>query len=75
MTIVGSPNLTSRGFRVRSAPRGDLLELGLLTADPDVHRATVDLTKARLLGDSETLDFATWTAKNYEKIARAKGGT
>jgi phosphatidylserine/phosphatidylglycerophosphate/cardiolipin synthase-like enzyme len=74
MTIVGSANLTSRGFGVRGVPEDNLLELALLSADPDVHRATVDLAKKRLLGDLETLDFATWAANNYEKIVRAKGG-
>lgn len=75
MTIVGSANLTSRGFGVRGMPQEDWLELAILTADPDVHRATVKLVEKRLVGDSETLDFAIWAAKNYEKIARAKGGT
>ena len=75
MTIVGSANLTSRGFGVRGASQEDLLELAILTADPDVYRATVELAKKRLFGDSETLDFATWSVKNYEKIAQAKGGT
>ncbi|MBT9148463.1 MAG: hypothetical protein DDT32_02237 [Syntrophomonadaceae bacterium] len=75
MTIVGSANLTSRGFGVRGASQEDWLELAILTADPDVYRATVELARKRLFGDSETLDFATWAAKNYEKIALAKGGT
>jgi phosphatidylserine/phosphatidylglycerophosphate/cardiolipin synthase-like enzyme len=75
MAIVGSVNLTSRGFGIRDMPEEDLLELAILSADPDVHRATVELVKKRLLGDDETVDFGTWAAKNHEKIARAKGGT
>jgi len=75
MTIVGSANLTSRGFGVWGVSQEDLLELAILTADPDVHRATIELAKKRFLGDSETVDFATWAAENYGKIALAKGGT
>ena len=75
MTIVGSPNLTSRGFGVKGAPEVDLLEMALLTADPDVRIATVNLAEKRLFGNSETLDFATWVTNNHENIARAKGGT
>lgn len=74
MTIVGSANLTSAGFGSRTAPQDDLLELALLTPDPDVHGATVDVIEKRLLADINTSDFATWTAKNLDKIARAKGG-
>ncbi len=75
MVIVGSANLTSRGFGVRGVSQDDLLELAILTADPDVHRVTVELAKERLFGDRETVDFTTWVTDNYEKIALAKGGT
>jgi phosphatidylserine/phosphatidylglycerophosphate/cardiolipin synthase-like enzyme len=75
MTIVGSANLTSRGFGVRGMPQEDWLELAILTADPDVHRASVELAKKRLVGDSESLDFAAWATKNHEKIAQARGET
>ena len=74
MTIVGSPNLTSRGFGVRGTS-DNWLELALLTSDPDVHLVTVELAKERLFGDRETVDFTTWVTENYEKIALAKGGT
>ncbi|MBA7649227.1 hypothetical protein ES703_57022 [subsurface metagenome] len=75
MVMVGSANLTSRGFGVRGVSQDDLLELAILTADPDVHRVTVELAKERLFGDRETVDFTTWVTENYEKIALAKGGT
>ena len=74
MTIVGSPNLTSRGFGVRGTS-DNWLELALLTSDPDVYQATVDLVTKKLLGHSETVDFATWVISNQNKIAQAKGGT
>ena len=74
MTIVGSPNLTSRGFGVRGTS-DNWLELALLTSDPDVYQATVDLVTKKLLGHSETVDFATWVISNQNKIALAKGGT
>jgi len=74
MTIVGSPNLTSRGFGVRGTS-DNWLELALLTSDPDVYQATVALVTKKLLGHSETVDFATWVISNQNKIALAKGGT
>lgn len=73
MTIVGSPNLTSRGFGVRGTS-DNWLELALLTSAPDVYQSTVDLVTEKLLGHSETVDFATWVINNQNKIAQAKGG-
>jgi phosphatidylserine/phosphatidylglycerophosphate/cardiolipin synthase-like enzyme len=72
-TIVGSANLTQKGFGLREAPEGSYLELALITGDPEVHRQTIDVIQKKLIGNLKTLDFATWIAMNREKIALAKG--
>ena len=73
MVIVGSPNLTNRGFGTRGAQKPNLLELALLTTDSGIYSSTTRLIDARLIGNPGTLDFATWLANNLDKVAQAKG--
>ena len=73
-TIVGSANLTERGFGLRKAPADSWLELALTTRDPEVHYLVSGVIQKKIIGDSRTLDFATWVAVNRKKIALAKGG-
>ena len=73
MVIVGSPNLTSRGFGTRGSNTPDLIELALLTKDPLVYSLTAKLIETDLIGNPGTLDFATWAANNRSKIEEAKG--
>ncbi len=73
MVIVGSPNLTDRGFGTRGAQKSNLLELALLTADPGTYSCTAQLIGARLIGNPGTLDFGAWVADNLDKVAQAKG--
>ena len=73
MMIVGSPNLTSRGFGTRGSNTPDLIELALLTKDPLVYSLTAKLIETDLIGNPGTLDFATWAANNRSKIEEAKG--
>lgn len=73
-TIVGSANLTEGGFGIKGAPADSLLELALITGDPDVHRTTVEVIRTKLIGNPKTLDFAVWVIINRKKIALAKGG-
>ena len=73
MVIVGSPNLTSRGFGTRGAQKPNLLELALLTADSEIYSSTARLIGARLIGNSGTLDFGAWVASNRDKVAQARG--
>ena len=73
MLIVGSPNLTSRGFGTRGSTHDDWIELALLTGDPLICSSTSQVIEAGLLGDPDTLDFATWVRLNRSKIAQAKG--
>ena len=73
MLIVGSANLTSSGFGRRGKSSDNLLELALLTGDPQIYSSTSQVIEARLLGDSDTVDFATWVRLNRSKVAQAKG--
>lgn len=73
MLIVGSANLTASGFGTKGSGHNDLLELALLTGDHVVYKSTVALIETSLIGDPNTLDFATWVANNALKIAEAKG--
>ena len=73
--IVGSPNLTSRGFGQRTSRSSDLLELALLTGDSQSYASTLQVIESRLLSASATLDFATWVRQNRDKVAQARGAT
>ncbi len=75
MMIVGSANLTSSGFGKRGAASNDLLELALLTGDSHTYSSTLQIIEAKLLGDSGTLDFATWLGLNRSKVSQAKGAS
>ena len=71
--IVGSPNLTSRGFGTKGSPTPDLLELALLTEDKLVYSSTLKLIQADQIGHSGTMTYGTWAANNRSAIADAKG--
>ena len=73
MVIVGSPNLTSRGFGTKGSSEPDLLELALLTGDSLVYSSTTKVITTDLIGNTGTLNFATWVAKNLSAISNAKG--
>lgn len=73
-TIVGSANLTEKGFGLRKAPADSWLELALIAGDPGVHYLTAEVIQKKLIDNLRTLDFATWVAVNRKKIALAKGG-
>lgn len=73
MVIVGSPNLTRRGFGTKEPNEPDLLELALLTGDPLVYSSTTKVIKSKLIGNAGTLKFATWVANNLSAISNAKG--
>ena len=49
MLIVGSANLTSRGFGRRGATSDDLLELALLTGESQIYSSTLQVIEAELL--------------------------
>ena len=73
MVIVGSPNLTSRGFGVKNPTEPDLIELAWLTGDGLIYSSTAKLIQTALIGHSGTMDYATWAANNRSAIADAKG--
>jgi len=73
-TIVGSANLTSRGFGQRGSPERDLLEMALSTGDTGVCDAVATIISDVFLNDIKTLDFATWWRINTDKISKARGG-
>jgi len=74
-TIVGSANLTNRGFGMRGRPINNLLELALITNDPDLYHQTLSMVDNNFIQIKETEDFNTWRTKNYHKIAIAKRGS
>lgn len=71
--IVGSPNLTAEGFGSGGSSGDGLLELALLTGDDLVFSTTASFIETDLLGNANTLEFATWVALNGSKIAQARG--
>lgn len=73
-TIVGSANLTHRGFGTPQDPN-NLLELALITSDPDIYSQTLSLIKDKFLNDQMTSDFGTWKTVNQQNVAIAKGGS
>ena len=73
MVIVGSPNLTGRGFGTKGSATPDLLELALMTGDPRVHSSTAKVIVTDLIGNAGTLNFATWASSNLSAISDAKG--
>jgi len=73
-TIVGSANLTSRGVGVPHSPESNLIEMALVTWDTGVYNAVVRIIENEFLNDRKTTDFATWSALNIGKIAKARGG-
>ncbi len=72
-TIVGSANLTNRGFGIRGAPN-NLLELALITSDPDLYNRTSSIVNQSFLNHINTCSFSSWRSKNQNKIAWAMGG-
>ena len=72
VVIVGSANLTARGFGTNQPGSEDLLELALLTEDPVVYSSTERVIDTKLIGNPDTLDFATWVANNPTTIAQAR---
>ena len=75
MLIVGSANLTKKGFGAKESPDSDYLELALLTGDHLVFSSTEEVIEAQIIGHRDTLEFASWVASNGSKIARAKGAS
>lgn len=73
MVIVGSPNLTSRGFGTKGSTTPDLIELALLTGDELVYSSTGKIIETGIIGNPRTLTFAKWASNNRLKIAAAKG--
>ena len=72
MLIVGSPNLTVKGFGRPGVNRDDLIELALLTGESSIWSSTSRVIETRLLGDPDTVDFPTWVGLNHTKVAQAK---
>jgi len=70
-TIIGSANLTSGGFGVPTSPAKNWLEIALVTSDAGVYDATVRIITDSFLNDARTLDFASWSAINRNKIILA----
>jgi len=71
-TIIGSANLTSGGLGVPTSPAKSWLEIALVTSDVGVYGATVRIVTDSFLNDARTMDFASWSAINREKIIRAQ---
>ena len=73
MTIVGSPNLTARGFGTKKQAHADWIELALLSGDNLIYSSTLHLIQSGILAHQDTVDFATWIRSNRSKVATAKG--
>lgn len=74
MLIVGSANLTSSGFgRGGGTTTDGLLELALLTGDPQIYSSTLQVIGTKLFRDLDTMDFQAWVRLNRSKVAQAKG--
>ena len=73
MVIVGSPNLTSRGFGTRGSTTPDLIELALMTGDSRAYSSTAKVIVTDLIRNADTLDFGTWVSNNLSAISDAKG--
>lgn len=68
--IVGSANLSHGGFGTKTSKT--LLEMSLLSSHPDIFRNTKSLVDRTIVGDKDTMDFATWRSLNLAEIAIAK---
>ena len=73
MLVVGSPNLTSRGFGGFQANSDDLLELALLTGDSCTYSCTLEFIENQILGHPDTQSFAIWARCHRTQVAQAKG--
>jgi hypothetical protein len=70
--IVGSTNLSYGGLGAKPTSGRTLLELSLLSVCPEIFQSTDSLVKTKILGDRDTMDFATWRSLNLGDIAVAK---
>jgi phosphatidylserine/phosphatidylglycerophosphate/cardiolipin synthase-like enzyme len=71
--IVGSANLSHGGFGVEGGITKTLLELSLLTGDPDLFGDIRRCVERSIIADKDTVDFATWRSLNLSDVAIAKG--
>lgn len=71
-TIVGSPNLTDRGFGLKRNGNISFLELALSTTSSQTYGSTQEVIESRLYGDSGTMTFEDWTVLNADLVLQAK---
>jgi phosphatidylserine/phosphatidylglycerophosphate/cardiolipin synthase-like enzyme len=72
--IVGSANLTSKGFGQRHSPETNLLEIALITGNTGLYGAIMRIINDIFIGNTRTMDFATWSNFNIDRISQARGG-
>lgn len=71
-TIVGSPNLTIRGFGDRTAPSEDLIEMAYVTNVLDLFREASRFASQAIDQHARTSPYAAWFSKNSTEIGKAK---
>ena len=73
-TIVGSANLSHRGFGRPGSSQDNLLELALITNEPNIYHSVLTTIQNSFINDKMTSDFSTWKTNNHSNIAIAKAG-
>lgn len=70
-TIIGSANLTGPGFGMALTPKDSLVEMAMVTGDPDTLKRALQFVDAKILADSRTEEFSTWFSRNSAEIGKA----
>lgn len=70
-TIVGSANLTSRGFGDRSTPNTDLVEMSFVTFDRALYDEACAFATHEIGNHAQTIPYATWLSLKSSEIGKA----
>lgn len=69
--IVGSANLTSRGFGDRNMPGADLVEMAFVTSDQALYDEACAFAAEEIGLHAQTVSYATWFSLKSAEIGKA----
>ena len=70
-TVVGSANLTGRGFGMKVRPEDNLVECAMITGDSTALQKALQFVQSKIIADSRTEMYATWFSRNSADIKKA----
>ena len=70
-TVVGSANLTGRGFGLTVDPEDNFVECAMITGDLTAGQKALRFVQSKIIADSRTEEYATWFSRNSVEIGKA----